>query len=59
MTDTDPAFPAPALLCDIGGTNCRFALMRAPDSPLEQLDAVATRAHATFAAGRARGGAGA
>ncbi|HEY8031663.1 MAG TPA: glucokinase [Methylocella sp.] len=28
-------FPFPVLLCDIGGTNARFALVAAPNAPLE------------------------
>lgn len=38
-------FPYPLLLCDIGGTNVRFALAQAPDEPLTLLGASRTAAH--------------
>ncbi len=41
-TATSDPIPFPVLVGDIGGTNARFALVRAPDAPLEVLKPVAT-----------------
>lgn len=38
-------FPFPVLLCDIGGTNVRFAFQARPDAPLERALAFKTHEH--------------
>lgn len=43
-------FPFPLVLCDIGGTNARFALKPAPDAPLLPGPPVKTADHGTFEA---------
>jgi glucokinase len=43
-------FPFPVLLCDIGGTNARFALKISPDSRLQSGPPLKTASHATFEA---------
>lgn len=43
-------FPYPVLLCDIGGTNVRFARVEAPGAPLESLDRLETAAFSGLAA---------
>ncbi|MGO9675166.1 MAG: glucokinase [Methylocella sp.] len=43
-------FPFPVVLCDIGGTNARFAVKMEPDSPLLPLLARKTSSHASFEA---------
>lgn len=42
-------FPYPVILCDIGGTNVRFARVEEPASPLELLGQLETAAFAGFA----------
>lgn len=42
-------FPFPVLLCDIGGTNCRFGWASEPDAPVRLIESVRTADHATFA----------
>ncbi|MCC5979368.1 MAG: glucokinase [Salinarimonas sp.] len=44
--DTSAAFPHPLLVADIGGTNARFALTRAPGEPPRLVTKLATAAHA-------------
>ena len=39
---TDFAFPSPVLVCDTGGTNCRFALSPEPGAPLGPIVHLAT-----------------
>jgi glucokinase len=41
-------FPFPVLVCDIGGTNARFALAAGPGAPLESAPHVRTGAFACF-----------
>lgn len=41
-------FPFPLLLCDIGGTNARFAFVSSPDAPLEMGQHLKTKHHLTF-----------
>lgn len=41
-------FPFPLLLCDIGGTNARFASVFAPDAPLEIGPHLKTKNHPDF-----------
>ncbi|WP_395666017.1 glucokinase [Methylocella sp.] len=41
-------FPYPLVLCDVGGTNARFALQAAPDAPLLPGPPVKTADHASF-----------
>ncbi len=43
-------FPFPVVLCDVGGTNARFALKMSPDSPLRPGHARKTSSHASFEA---------
>ena len=43
-------FPFPVILCDIGGTNARFALKMSPDAPLLLGLARKTSSHASFEA---------
>ena len=43
-------FPFPVVLCDVGGTNARFALKMSPDSPLLPGHARKTSSHASFEA---------
>jgi glucokinase len=43
-------FPFPVLLCDIGGTNARFALKVSPDSKLQPGPQLKTSSHASFEA---------
>ncbi len=43
-------FPFPVVLCDIGGTNARFALKMSPDAPLLSGLARKTSSHARFEA---------
>jgi glucokinase len=43
-------FPFPVVLCDIGGTNARFALKMSPDSPLLPGLPRKTSSHASFEA---------
>jgi glucokinase len=43
-------FPFPIVLCDVGGTNARFALKMSPDSPLLPGLARKTSSHASFEA---------
>ncbi len=42
------AFPFPVLLGDIGGTNARFALIAAPDQPVQRFPNVHTSDYALF-----------
>lgn len=46
-------FPFPVLLCDIGGTNARFALKSSPDAPLLPGLPVKTAAYESFEAATA------
>jgi glucokinase len=43
-------FPFPVLVCDIGGTNTRFACLREPEAPLELGPHIETKEFATFEA---------
>ncbi len=43
-------FPFPVLVCDIGGTNTRFATLRDPGTPLERGPRVETKDFASFEA---------
>jgi glucokinase len=42
-------FPYPVLLCDLGGTNCRFSAVREQGAEPEALGSMATADHRTFA----------
>jgi glucokinase len=46
----DIRFPTPLVLCDIGGTNTRFAMVRAAGAPLERIKDVRTRDFPDFEA---------
>jgi glucokinase len=45
--NASPAFAHPLIVADIGGTNARFALTRAPGEPPRLVTKLATAAHAT------------
>lgn len=48
MSVSTPAFPVPALLCDIGGTNCRFSILHETGGGPEPLVTVSTDDYPTF-----------
>jgi glucokinase len=41
-------FPTPLILCDIGGTNTRVAVVRTPHGPVERINDVGTDDYPTF-----------